>query len=413
MTIPQIAPEWARLQALEACSVIHTAHAAALEEPARIAALVCQAPRTAVALVDDCRVHLAARVGIESPSLARRGRSCSRTLLSETVAVLDAAAPLEAARLDCPLLWAHPHARFYASAPVRLPQGPVLGALVVLDDQPRALAHDHRQVLESLGRQLGAILDLQSRLRASNAQHIQDEARRLGTLDAQRRETEKLAATGRMAARLAHEINNPLGGIKNAFLLLKDAIPNTHRYYAYVPRIQKEIDRIARIVRQMYDLYRPELDMARAFPADQALHDIVAFLEPYSRQKRVGFDLVIDPQCRAVTLPEGPFRQVMYNLLQNAIDASPEGGRVRLDAQATANQAIFSVSDRGAGIPEGIRSRVFEPFFSTKSGEGGTGLGLGLSVCRGLAEGMGGTLGFECGSDGGTTFRLVVPMRAP
>jgi PAS domain S-box-containing protein len=240
---------------------------------------------------------------------------------------------------------------------------------------------------------------------------VQERTAQVRALEIQRIENEKLAAAGRMAARVAHEINNPLAGIKNAFLLLKDAIPESHKYYAYVPRVQHEIDRIARIVRQMYDLYRPELDMARVFPADLALHDIVAFLESQSREKRVAVELALAPGCCRLNLPEGPFRQIMYNLVQNAVEASPEGGTVRITADEEPGVIAFSVQDDGPGIPEAVRPHVFEPFFSTKSGDRGAGLGLGLSVCKGLAEGMGGALGFECRAEGGTTFRLRLPFQ--
>jgi nitrogen-specific signal transduction histidine kinase len=87
---------------------------------------------------------------------------------------------------------------------------------------------------------------------------VSERAERIKELEKRRADSEKLVATGRMAAWIAHEINNPLGGIKNSFLLVKDAIRSDHPHYSYVERIEREIDRIAAIVRRMFDLYSPD-----------------------------------------------------------------------------------------------------------------------------------------------------------
>jgi len=160
-------------------------------------------------------------------------------------------------------------------------------------------------------------------------------------------EHEKLAATGRMAARIAHEINNPLGGIKNSFLLIKDAIPEDHTYYRYVKLIEKEIDRISRIVRQMFDLYRPDQESRVDFSVKDAIDDIVTLLKANLRKSGIRVEIDTRGALGVVTMLEASFRQILYNLLLNAIEASPPEGIVRVEAKVSDEVFTLTVSDEG------------------------------------------------------------------
>jgi PAS domain S-box-containing protein len=256
-------------------------------------------------------------------------------------------------------------------------------------------------------------LEEQLRHYTVNLEKLVDErTTRIQELERQRVESEKLATTGRMAARIAHEINNPLAGIKNSFLLVKDAIPSTHQHYEYVGRIEREIDRIARIIRQMFDLYRQEQDEVSRFRADDAIHDVIALLEPSFREHSVTCEGDVEKAAIVVALPEGLLRQVLYNIIQNAIEASPAGGVVKVVAIVTDDVMNISIADQGSGISEEARSRIFEPFFTTKSKLTTGGLGLGLSVSKSLVESMRGTLAFETKTGAGTVFRIVLPLGA-
>lgn len=221
------------------------------------------------------------------------------------------------------------------------------------------------------------------------------------------RESENLIAKGQLAAQIAHEINNPLAGIKNSFLLIKDAIPEDHPYYRYVGLIDKEIERISDIVRQMFDLYRPNQDPTE-FSVNDAIHEVVALLEADCHERNVVIS--IDSSDKALKLPEALLRQVLFNIVKNAIEASPPGGEVKVAASVTDNDLTLTVSDHGSGIPEQVQSRIFEQSFTTKDGRTIAGLGLGLSVSKNIVEGMGGSIHFESKADQGTVFGIVIPL---
>ncbi|MGH7451160.1 MAG: PAS domain S-box protein, partial [bacterium] len=233
---------------------------------------------------------------------------------------------------------------------------------------------------------------------------------RIQELERQRTVTEKLAATGRMAARIAHEINNPLAGIQNALRLVGRAVPKEHRYFHYVGKIEKEIARIVQIVHQMLDLYRPDQQSKQEFHVDESIRDIVALMRSGSDQRQVKLELDTDCATDMVRLPENRLRQILYNLIQNAIDASPQGGLVCIRAVIDQQRLTITVSDQGDGISEEARIHIFEPFFTTKSDLATGGLGLGLSVCKSLVEAMNGSIVFEGKPSKGTEFRVILPL---
>ncbi|MCP4604808.1 MAG: PAS domain S-box protein [Proteobacteria bacterium] len=227
-----------------------------------------------------------------------------------------------------------------------------------------------------------------------------------------KRESEQLAATRRMAAAIAHEINNPLAGIKNSFRLIKKSMPTDMKHYSFVPIIEKEIDRMSRIVRHMFDLYKPGHEKPQEFDLNIILDDLVDMLEINARQSDV---VLSSPLLIAgsviVFLHKDLFVQVMFNVIKNAIEASPKGGRVETEIAVDKHQFQIRVKDQGQGIGKEIRDRVFEPFFSTKDEPSREGRGLGLSVSKSMVESMGGTITFYSRPENGTVFKINLPLK--
>jgi two-component system sporulation sensor kinase C len=222
-------------------------------------------------------------------------------------------------------------------------------------------------------------------------------------------ETEKLAAVGKMSAQIAHEINNPMAGIKNSFLLVKEAIPVNHRYFEYVGRIEKEIDRVSQIVRQMFDLYRPDTASADKFKLYDTIKDIVELLKIARQEKNINIEIECDPNT-IVTLSEVLLRQVIYNIAQNAIQACGQEATVKISASLGDDRLNLSVSDQGPGIDEAIKDKIFEPFFTTGMGGAKGGLGLGLAITKDIINAMDGTIDFISEKNKGTTFNISIPL---
>ena len=111
-----------------------------------------------------------------------------------------------------------------------------------------------------------------------------------------------------------------------------------------------------------------------------------------------------------MTLPEALIRQVLFNIIKNAIEASPKGGQVKVAPTATEKTLTLAVSDQGKGVPEQWYERIFEPSFTTKKSQTTSGLGFGLSVTKNIVESMGGCLRFESKKGQGTVFTVVIPL---
>ena len=239
---------------------------------------------------------------------------------------------------------------------------------------------------------------------------VKERTTQIMELERQRMENEKLAASGRMAATVAHEINNPLSAIKGGFLLIKDSIPEDNKYYDYVGMIEKEIDRIARIVKQMFNLSRPYQGKISEFNAISVIRDVITMLDKIGSEQCVTITFSGHEDMLKVTISEDHFRQLLYNIIKNGIEASSEGGSVEVRAKSMDSRLNVIVSDLGEGMSDDVRSKIFDPFFTTKSKYSDSGLGLGLATTKVIAEAMGGSLDCISEKDKGTAFTLDLPI---
>jgi signal transduction histidine kinase len=258
---------------------------------------------------------------------------------------------------------------------------------------------------------LGGFAVQQARRRARVEAKAHEEAR-VRELERRLFHAERLTTVGRLAAGIAHEINNPLSGVVgySKLLLERDLDPKIREK---VERIAQSGERCRKIVegvllfsRSQQGGERTEIDLAtlvdrvvRIGEYQWKMHNVRIMREPERLPESASLRVMADGD---------QLEQVLLNLLSNAVDAMPRGGTVRITLAAEPDDHIsFSVSDEGVGIPDAIRDSIFDPFFSTK--EIGKGTGLGLSISYGIVRDHGGDILLESQPGRGTTFRVVLP----
>ena len=254
-------------------------------------------------------------------------------------------------------------------------------------------------------------LEQQIRDYAENLEQlVKERTDRLLELEARRAKVDQLAALGQLAAGVAHEINNPLAGIRNAVELIRDSVPADFENRPLLDLVQVEIDRMSGIIRQLYQLHRPQPASNTPFDLNRLIQQTVQLLSGVAR--RHGVTIAVranDERSVLVCLPEGELKQVLYNILLNAVQASPQGTSIEVVMDIQGGLASIRVSDQGAGISPEILSKVFDPFFTTKHGTALPGMGLGLSVSQSLIQAMGGRIDVQTRLGRGTTFVVSVP----
>jgi len=230
-------------------------------------------------------------------------------------------------------------------------------------------------------------------------------------------ETEKLAATGRLAASIAHEINNPLEAVQNSLYLLGGAVKSDAAEYKYLEIARTETQRMSRILRQMLGFYRPGTDLA-PIDVNAIVDDAETLVAKRLRQSKVTLVRDLDPDLPKIRASADQIKQVLLNLFLNAAEAMPDGGKLTVTTHhATANEREMpfdsiriEVRDTGLGIDEETQARIFEAFFSTKTQKG---TGLGLWVSHGIVQGHGGTMKVRSRLGDGTTFVIALPVAGP
>ncbi len=318
--------------------------------------------------------------------------------LATGIAILPGYAPAQARPISAAAVPLHPR-------PLPSPHGKTEGVLLVEARSGRTLDHNDLRWLSAVAMQLGAALDRTHVYRAL-ADALQEEQ----STREQLVQAGKLAAMGRMVASVAHELNNPLQTIRNCLFLVREEIEGYPESEGYLDMALNEIDRLARLVQQLREVYRPE-SSARLQRIDlcRLLEETRQVTSPHLERNRV----------RWVSLPaSGPvwvlgsadqLKQVFLNLCLNAVDAmQPEGGTItlRMDVGHSPGRVAVVLEDTGHAIDPDHLPLLFDPFFTTKE----TGMGLGLPISYDIVRRHDGEIEVQSQAGQGTSFTVWLPL---
>jgi signal transduction histidine kinase len=260
----------------------------------------------------------------------------------------------------------------------------------------RVFLDEEQKLLDAVARQIALIVE---------GRQAERERREL---EAQLRHADRLATIGELAAGVAHEINEPLGNILGFAQLMEKDESLSDQSHHDCQRIVHAALHAREIVRKLLIFARQVQTQKGPVDLNRVIEDGLYFLE--SRCARHGIELVreLDRSCPPIVADEGQINQVLVNLVVNAIQAVPEGGRIIVTTVAEPRHVALVVEDTGAGLDESTLDRLFVPFYTTK--EPGEGTGLGLSVVHGIVSAHGGTVHAENREAGGARFIAEFPL---
>ena len=221
-------------------------------------------------------------------------------------------------------------------------------------------------------------------------------------------QAEKLATAGRMSAAISHEINNPLEALTNLLYIIECSPEGTPSIKEIAKTALGEVERLAHITRQSLGFYR-ELRTPTTLNLSQSVSDTVDLYKKRIIDKQIDLRLDLDPSILMLGI-KGEIRQVISNLLVNAMEATHEGGQINVTTSTRDNLALLTIKDNGPGIRKEHLERIFEPFFSTKQG---TGTGLGLWITESIIEKHEGKVHVTTQSEPqnhGTAFEIEFPL---
>ncbi len=238
-------------------------------------------------------------------------------------------------------------------------------------------------------------------------------------LNAQLVQSDKLAALGKMAAGVAHEINNPLQVILQQIGWMKDLLEeeelkqseNIEEFGKAIKKIEDHVERARRVVHGMLGYVRKMEPHLEDVDVNAIIRQTIDLLGNYARINNITIKTELSEDLPIIVADSSQLQQVLMNLISNAIDAIGKDGTIEIKSQKLGSEIQIEVSDNGPGIPEEMQKRIFDPFFTTK--EPGKGVGLGLWITHNIVEKMGGSITLKSRVGQGTTFTVRIPATVP
>ncbi len=296
-----------------------------------------------------------------------------------------------------------PDTRSELAVPIKL-NDQVLGVLDIQHCPPGRLTEGDLQLMSTVADQLAIALQ-----KASLYSDLQTSLQQEKAMRSQLVQSERLALVGRLLASVSHELNNPLQAIQNALFLLKEARGISEQGQQDLQIVLSETERMAAMIERLRTSYRPtrEGDF-QPVQLNTVVEDIYALVATHLRHNQIVFDFHPNPDLPPVTGLPDQLRQVVLNLLMNAVQAMPTGGRLTVITDCTsANEVMVSVKDTGPGIDPHILPHIFDAFVTDKE----SGTGLGLTITYDIIHRHNGRIMAENDPEGGATFYFWIPAR--
>lgn len=268
-------------------------------------------------------------------------------------------------------------------------------------------AHDE---IGHLARQFDAMRQsLQQKMTQLKQQNLELEEA-LKKLEAAQEElvrSEKLAATGKITAQLSHELNNPIHNIQGCLEAARKRIAEGHASREFVDLAYDEVLRIGKLIRQMIDFYRPQVDSRENVQVNRIVREVLKTSESLFDKRRIRVICELSPDVGEIRASPDQLKQVFLNLIFNSVDAMPGGGTLRVSSDHDGHKVSIALQDTGCGITPQHLSKIFDAFFTTKTKA--SGVGLGLSVSYGIVRSHGGNILVESKVNEGSKFIVQLP----
>lgn len=222
-------------------------------------------------------------------------------------------------------------------------------------------------------------------------------------------QAEKLASIGRLASGVAHQVNNPLNGIKSCLYAIKQNPNDPKKVNEYLQLINEGIDDIETVVKKLLGFARQQSSSDNLIDINEAIHKVINLFELRLKEKQIDIRIHLIDNIPSVRIDYHLFQEVVMNLILNSYDAIDRHGSITITTgYDDADHLFMEINDNGAGISQENIKKIFDPFFTTK--DVGTGTGLGLSVCMGIIESHGGRIEVRSIQNVETVFRIILPI---
>ncbi len=218
---------------------------------------------------------------------------------------------------------------------------------------------------------------------------------------------ERLAAIGRLASGLAHEINNPINGVRNCIYAIKAEPENQAQTLEYLAMMDEGLSHASGVIEKLLGFARKQQSGLAPVLLNDAVDSVIRLVNFKLQQKNISLETVLAPNLPTIMADRQLIQEVIMNLLINAVDAVQENRYIKISTQADNKSIQLAVHDRGHGISKDILDQIFDPFFTTKNT--GEGTGLGLSISMGIIQAHGGILEVSSSQEKGTTFTIQFP----